>query len=383
MADKRIRQTMILLIAALFSTAGCAVRRDVDGISQIADLGDENIRTATTYRVETSSVELGKIMEVFLNQSVSDAEKFYYHHLYEMDGKTLTVANSEYESPDNPSETEPITYVGYWDDNEGAYSCYSILGLLGDVLSMNTSALRNNYPEENLDACTKEEAMEACLPYAEACGYGDAEVLAYGVTLDIIEKKSMITGWGEDIVYSAPGPGYEVITYRQIYELEEEGRAEEADILRDQLQSSALHRGFPWKKKHEAMILIYQKQFEGFAMDTASESMLILYVPLYGRPIYVNAPMPSIAAEKLGENQLISKDEALEQVLIAKGYSSAADIEVQQISLVYALQQVSEDETVWDQAIPCWQIEYSCEEVRDQVLIDAVYGDLYTRYPNY
>ena len=77
-----------------------------------------------------------------------------------------------------------------------------------------------------MDTCTKEQAIEACSKYAQACGYGsDCDITVYAFTLDAIEKVNKV--FYDSI--SAPGEGFDIVTKGQVEELRDEGKDEEAE----------------------------------------------------------------------------------------------------------------------------------------------------------
>ena len=148
-------------------------------------------------------------------------------YYYEKDG-TVVIYNKDFA-------------ISYSDENDGMASTYShLMNPIGDG-----SLLRETYPEESLASCTKEQAVKACEKYARLCGYEDAEVSSYAITLDAIqniEKKLQYT-------IGAPGEGYEVITRGQVEQLRDEGKEAEADALYDKMDSG-FKRNLPWKKEY-------------------------------------------------------------------------------------------------------------------------------------
>ena len=91
-------------------------------------------------------------------------------YYYEKDG-TVVIYNKDFA-------------ISYSDENDGMASTYShLMNPIGDG-----SLLRETYPEESLASCTKEQAVKACEKYARLCGYEDAEVSSYAITLDAIQN---------------------------------------------------------------------------------------------------------------------------------------------------------------------------------------------------
>ena len=196
-----------------------------------SDNTKDNKVYAQTIQVVEKEFDKDQFVKTFLGvSSVAEAEQYKPKHslgdyYYEKDETVVVYTRaSEY------------GMVAYWDEHDGAADCYEAIVNTNNYLSSGLgSSLRRQCPEEELDTCTKEQAIEACSKYAQACGYGEeADVSVYAFTLDIINEINK--EWGNSI--SAPGEGFEVVTRGQIEELRDEGKDEEADKLYDRLNSA-------------------------------------------------------------------------------------------------------------------------------------------------
>lgn len=238
----------IFASVVVFALSGCRFRREIS--VSLPDESEEQIQAESNTNIEKEdgrnyleSVKLKRNDNTDLNQfaqlllgvpTIEEAEQYKPKHFlgdyyYEKDG-TVVIYNKDFA-------------ISYSDENDGMASTYShLMNPIGDG-----SLLRETYPEESLASCTKEQAVKACEKYARLCGYEDAEVSSYAITLDAIqniEKKLQYT-------IGAPGEGYEVITRGQVEQLRDEGKEAEADALYDKMDSG-FKRNLPWKKELEA-----------------------------------------------------------------------------------------------------------------------------------
>ena len=177
---------------------------------------------------------------------------------------------------------------------------------------------------------------------------------------------------------SAPGEGFDIVTKGQVEELRDEGKDEEAEKMDEQLHS-ATSRGLPWKKEHEAMVLYYRSEINGLLMDSHESGLEIVYVPYMDKIVLIkgNVPCQQTAVSKISE--LISKEAAVSQVAQTLGIRTQDDIQIDAVSLVYAMQYAGTDQLC---AIPSWKVDYVLKnadentKIRDSgsLWIDAVSG---------
>jgi len=339
------------IVIILMSLVGCAVHREVGSITLFD--GSIYLERASVLLLENPTIKLEDVTKVFLKMTADEAEEYFEMEYQIQDSdrdislgivcgdKIVTALN----------ENQEVSSLTYWDNYYGLDKCYEsvntkLLELIGN------GTLRNICQQENLESCTKEEAIEACCPYAEVLGYQDAHVEVYAVTLDLIRewtKPVYIAGYGTvPEKYGAPGAGYDI------------------QIL-------------PWEKKHEFLYLVYQPYLNGILLDDSSERMEMIYVPYYNRVSKVEgATVPR--GECVNEYNLISQETAVAQLLLIKGYESIDSIKIENIGLTYGKQYLMDDYTMLTYAVPCWKIHYTYGNQFYSTLIDAVNGGQFSLF---
>ena len=335
----------IFASVVVFALSGCRFRREIS--VSLPDESEEQIQAESNTNIEKEddrnyleSVKLKRNDNTDLNQfaqlllgvpTIEEAEQYKPKHFlgdyyYEKDG-TVVIYNKDFA-------------ISYSDENDGMASTYShLMNPIGDG-----SLLRETYPEESLASCTKEQAVKACEKYARLCGYEDAEVSSYAITLDAIqniEKKLQYT-------IGAPGEGYEVITRGQVEQLRDEGKEAEADALYDKMDSG-FKRNLPWKKEYEAMLLVYKLKLNGVLMD--NEQLEIIYLPYQNKVVILSADLPYEPEEISEKHELVSKEKAMSQAIQTLG----TNITIDTISLVYVKEYNADGENY---AVPTWRVEY-------------------------
>ena len=340
-------QKYLVIFVGMIALAlpGCRFRREIS-VSMPAE-SEEQIQVESNTNIEKEddrnyleSIKLKRKDNTDLNQfaqlllgvpTIEEAEQYKPKHFlgdyyYEKDG-TVVIYNKDFA-------------ISYSDENDGMASTYShLMNPIGDG-----SLLRETYPEESLASCTKEQAVKACEKYARLCGYEDAEVSSYAITLDAIqniEKKLQYT-------IGAPGEGYEVITRGQVEQLRDEGKEAEADALYDKMDSG-FKRNLPWKKEYEAMLLVYKLKLNGVLMD--NEQLEIIYLPYQNKVVILSADLPYEPEEISEKNELVSKEKAMSQAIQTLG----TNITIDTISLVYVKEYNADGENY---AVPTWRVEY-------------------------
>ena len=340
-------QKYLVIFVGMIALAlpGCRFRREIS-VSMPAE-SEEQIQVESNTNIEKEdgrnyleSVKLKRNDNTDLNQfaqlllgvpTIEEAEQYKPKHFlgdyyYEKDG-TVVIYNKDFA-------------ISYSDENDGMASTYShLMNPIGDG-----SLLRETYPEESLASCTKEQAVKACEKYARLCGYEDAEVSSYAITLDAIqniEKKLQYT-------IGAPGEGYEVITRGQVEQLRDEGKEAEADALYDKMDSG-FKRNLPWKKEYEAMLLVYKLKLNGVLMD--NEQLEIIYLPYQNKVVILSADLPYEPEEISEKHELVSKEKAMSQAIQTLG----TNITIDTISLVYVKEYNADGENY---AVPTWRVDY-------------------------
>lgn len=379
--------TMVVVCSLLGTLGGCRFKRNVDisiptepektqsemnqNDEDMSQVQNESAQTsAETLSVVYKNIDLNLFAQVFMETStIEEAEKYKPKHslgeyYYEIGGKTIVYTGI----------TSGI--ISYNDVTDGAGDCYdAIINSLGYLTNGMGNSFRQLCPNESLDICSKEQAIEACSKYAQACGYGsDCDITVYAFTLDAIEKVNEV--FADSI--SAPGEGFDIVTKGQVEELRDEGKDEEAEKMDDQLHS-ATGRGLPWKKEHEAMVVYYRSKLNGMLLDSHDAGLEIVYVPYIDKIVLITGHVPcqQTAVSKISE--LISKEAAVSQVAQTLGVRTQDDIQIDAVSLVYAMQYAGTDQLC---AIPSWKVDYVLKnadentKIRDSgsLWIDAVSG---------
>lgn len=230
--------TMVVVYSLLGTLGGCRFKRNVDisiptepektqsemnqNDEDMSQVQNESAQTsAETLSVVYKNIDLNLFAQVFMETStIEEAEKYKPKHslgeyYYEIGGKTIVYTGI----------TSGI--ISYNDVTDGAGDCYdAIINSLGYLTNGMGNSFRQLCPNESLDICSKEQAIEACSKYAQACGYGsDCDITVYAFTLDAIEKVNEV--FADSI--SAPGEGFDIVTKGQVEELRDEGKDEEAE----------------------------------------------------------------------------------------------------------------------------------------------------------
>ena len=157
-----------------------------------------------------------------------------------------------------------------------------------------------------------------------------------------------------------------------------QGKDEEAEKMDAQLHS-ATSRGLPWKKEHEAMVLYYRSEINGLLMDSHESGLEIVYVPNMDKIVLISGYTPYEQIADSETNELISEKVAMSQAAQTLGIRTQDDIQIDAVSLVYAMQYAGTDQMC---AVPAWKVDYVLKnvdentQIRDpgSLLIDAVSG---------
>ncbi len=195
-----------------------------------------------------------------------------------------------------------------------------------------SNSLISMYPEGELESCSKEDAIVACAPLAEACGYEDAQVNAYVMKKEVLNNyKEQARVADPNAIFSAPGQGDDI----------------------------------EWKEEHEAYFLVYRAVLNGRILDTTKYILYCVYVPELGRVVYANARPPLVVTETLEETELVSAETATEEALRLLKVESQNDVTITGISMVYSPGYDQANETLERRTIdPCWRIDY---ELTDEI----------------
>jgi len=151
---------MVLMVSIFLN--GCAIRREADNIEISKTEGSIKKKEGTVFKIKKETVALKNVIDVFWDMTMEEAAQYYCegYSVYEVDGTSCTMGyNNRSVQPVDGEEV--IDMFSYSDNNEGAYACYSTA--MGTNISkwMAEDSLRFNLPLEELDSCTREDAIEA------------------------------------------------------------------------------------------------------------------------------------------------------------------------------------------------------------------------------
>lgn len=287
-------------------------------------LEGENQLTGEVIQIEQVSLDLEDMVKTYLDLSLSEAEA------YELDFAEV-VGSSYYEKG-----TQTLICLNnnfsYWDDIDGASGCYDVLMCTTYATEYLKKEMREIFPLEEIETCSKEEAIAFCQPYAEVCGYGNADISVYAMDLDAIAR---LNDFHEGNL-EAPEEGFVQMTRKEYWEGQK--KVEDGEMTQEELMDQwfASPSG-EWEKKYEAMMLIYRPYINGSIMDSYVQMLTLLYVPYYNRIICAKGYAPYSEIGISSEEPIISQEKAVNKLLTTIGASSQEDIIIDDISLVYSL----------------------------------------------
>ena len=302
--------------------------------------------------------------QIYRPESVKTAEGVTY---FEFDNKELTVTQNS---------------ISYYDYEWGLASCYEMyvdpFGINGTALAYN---YRNLQSEKLPEYCTEKEVLEACAPYAKACGYSEDNVVLYAILPETILWIGEVLG----NTTSAPDSSYQPILLSQIKELEAEGKKEEAFRLTEQRYKEPLERGIAWEESDAAVLAVYRQDVGGIILDNDMECLDLLFVPKYKKVIIADGFLASGIGMFQEEQKLVSKEDAVSEALLYLGEQYSKDIEIEGIRLSYFYSGIEGGRSRSERFAPlCWRIDYSRayteEEKKWMYLFETgtVFVDAYT-----
>ncbi len=339
---KKISSILFFYIAMGILCTGCQMEK-------VSITPDETEKTELI-KVDLCSVDYDKLCQSLVHKSFEDCQKkkhsFYQEKSSSCNGDctfdVLSYSDEENHLLFNLSNDH------YCDANQGDYNYLEDNKNIGEsyVLSIDQEGyeelhfdgnrLRADYPREDIDACSKEEAIEKCSDLAEALGYDSANIETYGMTVDALNHN------------------YENSDAHSFGQPEEGTPEEQAERYQD-----TDYKYKKWTKEYEAVYLIYRSVINGKEVDNEINSGLrVIYAPKYKRIVHAEWSMPFYEKEKVGTISLISKDDAIQFVRGKEGTGNAEDFEISYADLVYS---VSYNETLKNEShtlLPVWRIDY-------------------------
>lgn len=374
-----MKKKKILLIVFFTTTLLCSCKfmKEVDvTLSNLTETDIESFSeetkdelTGEIISIQQVNVDVGTMTETFLGLSLEEAEPYIVLSPYDDPNKEIT--NPLYEIGTKSLICTENMFV-FYDYIDNAGDCYESMILSNIYLNpCLTEGMRSIFPLEDIDTCSREEAIAFCQPYAEACGYLDADISVYAMTLESLENISEKFYNG----HTAPQDGLHIMMRREYWEKVEAGEMTEEEMSELRYPTSFA----PWEKKHEAMLLVYRPYINGLIMDSQdSQILIIVYAPYYNGIVFAEGYVPNEELEVSSVETLISKEKAVSKLITSIGANSQEDIMVSNISLVYSARSSRAN-----LALPCWRIDYTYPEHYDNmginqytILIDAVDGQV-------
>ncbi len=406
---------MLFFMLTIFLLSGCKLTRDVEVTPDSDDGGVkyaegiesklEEVHTAFPVVVESgpnidgdalTKALYGEDMQTlidggFLNLSIA------WQEAYDRDDASGFTCNKDgyytrvvFKNDINES------YFEYEDKNERSGSRYG--NVIPDDFMKNefSNRVMEFYQEGELELCSKEEALVACAPIAQACGYGDAQADVY-----VMNKESMNTFAEESselgkCLFGAPDPNFDYEeTEKEIERLKEESEAAKdagnIDLyveLRRKYVDLVAGLGMTyieWTDEMEAYLIVYRSVMEGLVLDSSFYQMYCVYSPHYGRVVYAIAKQPYVQVKTLEETELITRKAAVEETLRELNMTDGEGVTITGISLVYSPRGENMSVLKFEKIVnPCWRIDYQLsDEIKESyglskddgtLLIDAVDG---------
>ena len=225
--------------------------------------------------------------------------------------------------------------------------------------------LMDLYPEEDLELCSREEAIAFCAPLAEACGYKDAKVSVYALTKEVLndypERARTFTNAKE---LEPPYSNMEkTVSMADIIAAQDAGDEELAKALEKKWKEELERENGVWTDEFEAYLLVYRLVLNGRLLDSTYFSMRCIYVPAYEKVVYVYGESSVAVVETLEEVALITEEEALAEALRVARIDSVDKITLKGISMVYSPRYEQANPSLERRVIdPCWRIDYQLSE---------------------
>lgn len=351
-----------LCLLFLLFLSSCQMKREVETNSEEAG-NSEDIQYETV-KVDFSKADLDKIITKFTGDNLEQALKNGAEPINHNGFDAVTYEHgTQYFSYTERTFNDLGPVVMYKDQYEMAGKQYEevISDITYGLKSTNIFgiAIRKKFPDESLDSCTKEEALNYCNQYAELLGYGPGNSTAdvYAITIDKL-KDTMMPCYG-------PFKGID-----------------NKKILSDD-KMAEIQEKYPWTKEYEAMYIIYKPCLNGMLLDSIFCSMEMVYVPAYGKIVYAVGYIPwTVTGTEPLEDEIISKEEAVEEAKLLTNTADKDNIKIEDVAMVYSQNMTC---LVDNELDLCWRVYYKIENSAEytgakaykSVLINAVTGEEY------
>ena len=323
-----VKKTVIFIaICTAFSFTGCNMRKNIDisissneeTPSEIASyrlktdrISEEETDEILSFCLDVKKEELSQYMDV--ERSTSGEESF--SRLYEKDDEMASYLYSN-----------RMGILAYTDDTDGRANAYElVMSVEFDGNYYDDELMRKRYPLEDIEGCSKSEALDACRPYAELLGYNDSEANVYAVTYEFLEEKAeRYSDWG--IYYGAPHKDYE----------EDSG-------------------GEKWSKDDEAITVVYTQKIDGVSLKGGFVGLRLIYVPKYEKVVFASGNQSYEIEEVLDKAKITGREQAVQEVILDCGLTSQDDIRIDGVTLCYRFDLRSME------TVPCWNVLYSLKD---------------------
>ncbi|MFG6392852.1 MAG: hypothetical protein K1W24_01480 [Lachnospiraceae bacterium] len=347
--------------------SGCQMKKQAE-TSQIEAEGSKDT-IYETVTVKNSKGDIDKIVQKFTGDTLEEAikngaefEKSYGEDsiVYEKGVKFLSFSGKSKEG------LGPV--ISYKDNYEMAGNqYYEVLSGITYSLTKNLfgTTIRNKLPGENIDGCTKEEALKYCNPYAELLGYSKDNSVAevYALTLD-----SLLKGSETGVPHYGPLKGID-------------NKKPLPDDEFDKLQEKYL-----WTKEYEALYVVYKPYTNGLVFESSYGALEMIYAPAYEKIVYLFGEMPWIVNEKKKADKIITKEEAeKEAVTVTKAKKD--NVKIENVTMVYSQNILHLREN--NSLDLCYRVDlkiensamYTGPKAYQSVLINAVTGEECVMWP--
>ena len=226
--------------------------------------------------------------------------------------------------------------------------------------------MRFDYPEEEIAACSKEEALEACRDLAEALGYREdnSEVEVYALTADALNRN-----------------------YEQLFHKSGGGRPSKHYFKMDPelgVQLPDMENQKEWTEEYEAMYLAYRPVIKDRAV-ACDQELYVIYAPKYGRIVYASWSLPYLGGETVEQEPAISEEVAVKTAGMEYGVKSEDEMVLDGTRLILVQTYRDTMKPGSDGVlIPAWQVdlhllnsvEYSGSNAYRTALVDARTGKI-------
>ena len=356
----------ICLLSLLFLSS-CQMKRQVETSHKEAGTSSSENIQYEIINAENNKGDIDKIIEKFTGDTLEEAVKngAVFEKSYGEDSVTYEKGTKSFSYTGKSREgLGPV--ITYKDQYEMAGEQYeTLLSFMTSSLKYNLigTNIRKQLPDESLDNCTKEEVINYCNPYAELLGYSPDNSLTevYALTAGKIKDES-ITCYG-------PLKG---INNKKALSSDELHRIEEK---------------YPWTKEYEALYVVYKPYTNGLLFDSSYCCLQMVYVPVYGKIVYLFGEMPWTVKEKSIPDKLISKEDAIAEAMLLSNTANKDNIKIEDVTMVYSQNIVHLREN--NGLDLCWRVDFKVENsamyqdamAYQSVLVNAVTGEECVMWP--